>query len=54
MVRQVESEKLAYDYMLTEYRKRGDTSMVRDLQAAPVRLTTGTPEAYLKLRGLQA
>jgi pimeloyl-ACP methyl ester carboxylesterase len=50
MVHQVESEKLAYDYMLTEYRKRGDTTMVRDLQAAPVSLTTGTPEAYLKLR----
>ena len=50
MVHQVASEKLAYDYMLTEYRKRGDTKMVRDLQAAPVSMTTGTPEAYLKLR----
>jgi hypothetical protein len=24
--------------------------MVRDLEAAPVSITTGTPEAYLKLR----
>jgi pimeloyl-ACP methyl ester carboxylesterase len=50
MVHQLESEKLAYDYMLAEYRKRGDTKMVRDLEAAPVSMTTGTPEEYLKLR----
>ena len=50
MVHQLESEKLAYDYMLAEYRKRGDTTMVRDLEAAPVSMTTGTPDAYLKLR----
>jgi pimeloyl-ACP methyl ester carboxylesterase len=50
MVHQVESEKLAYDYMVAEYRGRQDTRMVRDLEAAPVSLTTGTPEAYLKLR----
>jgi pimeloyl-ACP methyl ester carboxylesterase len=50
MVHQVESEKLAYDFMLAEYRRRGDTEMVRDLEAAPVNLTTGTPTSYLKLR----
>ena len=50
VVHQLESEKLAYDYMLTEYRRRGDTTMVRDLEAAPVSMTTGTPEAYLKVR----
>ena len=50
MVYQLRSEKLAYDYMIAEYRKRGDTTMVRDLEAAPVSMTTGTPDAYLKLR----
>lgn len=50
VVYQLRSEKLAYDYMLAEYRKRGDTKMVRDLEAAPVSMTTGTPEEYLKLR----
>jgi pimeloyl-ACP methyl ester carboxylesterase len=50
MVHQLESEKIAYDYMLEEYRRRGDAEMVHDLEAAPVSMTTGTPEAYLKLR----
>jgi hypothetical protein len=50
MVHRVESEKIAYDYMLAEYRRRGDDAMVRDLEAAPVSKTAGTPEAYLKLR----
>ena len=50
MVYQLRSEKIAYDYMLDEYRKRGETKMVRSLEAAPVSMTTGTPEAYLKLR----
>jgi pimeloyl-ACP methyl ester carboxylesterase len=50
MVYQLKSEKMAYDYMLSTYRTRGDTSMVRDLENAPVTMTTGTPHAYLKLR----
>lgn len=50
MVYQLESEKMAYDYMLAAYRRLGDTAMVRDLEAAPVSMSTGTPEAYLKLR----
>jgi len=50
MVYQLESEKTAYDYMLTAYRERGETAMVRKLQAAAVTMTRGTPEAYLKLR----
>ena len=50
MVYQLESEKLAYDYMLAEYRRRGDTAMVHDLENAPVSMTDGTPDAYLKLR----
>ena len=50
MVYQLESEKAAYDYMLGAYRERGETAMVRKLQAAAVTMTSGTPEAYLKLR----
>lgn len=50
MVHQLKSEKIAYDYMLAAYRARGDTSMVHDLENAPVTMTTGTPSAYLKLR----
>jgi pimeloyl-ACP methyl ester carboxylesterase len=50
MVFQLESEKMAYDYMLAAYRRRGDTAMVRDLEATPVSTTSGTPQAYLQLR----
>jgi pimeloyl-ACP methyl ester carboxylesterase len=50
MVHQLESEKIAYDYTLQAYRQRGDTDMVHALEAAPVTLDEGTPEAYLKLR----
>jgi pimeloyl-ACP methyl ester carboxylesterase len=50
MVYQLQSEKLAYDYMLEAYRKRGDTNMVRLLENAPVDMITGTPPGYLKLR----
>jgi len=50
MVHQLESEKLAYDYMLSAYRVRQDTGMVRKLEAAPVTMSEGTPEAYLQVR----
>lgn len=50
IVHQLESEKIAYDYMLHAYRDRGDTDMVRKLEAAPVTMTGGTPDAYLKVR----
>ena len=50
VVHQLESEKLAYDYMLAAYRERGDKRMVRKLEAAPVTMDGGTPEAYLKVR----
>jgi pimeloyl-ACP methyl ester carboxylesterase len=32
MVHQLESEKLAYDHMIDEYRRRGDAGMVHDLE----------------------
>ncbi|MGZ8744144.1 MAG: alpha/beta fold hydrolase, partial [Nocardioides sp.] len=50
MVHQLESERIAYDYMLGAYTERGDTDMVRKLEAAPVTMAGGTPEAYLKVR----
>jgi pimeloyl-ACP methyl ester carboxylesterase len=50
MVYQLESEKMAYDHMLAAYRARGDTTMVRALENAPVTMTAGTPRAYLALR----
>lgn len=50
MAHQLESEKLAYDYMLGEYRDRGDTHMVEDLEKATVSMVDGTPQAYLRLR----
>lgn len=50
MVHQLESEKTAYDYMLAAYAERGDNDMVRKLEAAPVTVPGGTPDAYLKVR----
>jgi pimeloyl-ACP methyl ester carboxylesterase len=50
MTNQLESEKLAYDYMLQQFKAQGNTAMVRELEAAPVTLMGGTPEDYLKLR----
>jgi pimeloyl-ACP methyl ester carboxylesterase len=47
---QLESEKLAYDYMLQQFKENGDKEMVRRLEAAPVTMTTGTPDAYRALR----
>jgi pimeloyl-ACP methyl ester carboxylesterase len=47
---QLKSEKLAYDYMLQQFKKNGDKEMVRKLEAAPVTMTGGTPDAYLALR----
>jgi pimeloyl-ACP methyl ester carboxylesterase len=50
MVYQLESEKVAYNYMLAAHRERRDTDMVRKLEAAPVTMTGGTPVAYLQVR----
>lgn len=47
---QLQSEKLAYDYMLAQFKKNGNMNMVRKLEAAPVTLTGGTPDAYRALR----
>ena len=48
MSNQLQSEKLAYEYMLEQYRKNADKTMVRKLENAPV--IDSIPNAYLKLR----
>jgi pimeloyl-ACP methyl ester carboxylesterase len=50
MSNQLKSETLAYDFMLARFREAGNTSMVRKLEAAPVTLSGGIPDAYLALR----
>jgi pimeloyl-ACP methyl ester carboxylesterase len=50
MAYQLKSEKLAYDYMLQQFTKNGNTKMVQKLEAAPVTMTGGTPDAYRSLR----
>jgi pimeloyl-ACP methyl ester carboxylesterase len=47
---QLKSEKLAYEYMLQQYKASGNTGMVQKLEAAPVTMTGGTPDAYRVLR----
>jgi pimeloyl-ACP methyl ester carboxylesterase len=47
---QLKSERLAYEYMLQQFQENGNTRMVRKLEAAPVTMTEGTPDAYLALR----
>jgi pimeloyl-ACP methyl ester carboxylesterase len=47
---QLKSESLAYEYMLKKFREIRNTKMVRNLEAAPVTMTNGTPDTYLALR----
>jgi pimeloyl-ACP methyl ester carboxylesterase len=47
---QLESERLAYLYMLEQFRERGDARMVKRLEAAPVTLSGGTPAGYVAIR----
>jgi pimeloyl-ACP methyl ester carboxylesterase len=47
---QLKSERLAYEYMLKQFRERGNKKMVRKLEAAPVTMTDGIPDTYLSLR----
>jgi len=47
---QLKSERLAYEYMLNKFRENGNTKMVRKLEAAPVIMKDGMPDAYLALR----
>jgi pimeloyl-ACP methyl ester carboxylesterase len=47
---QLKSEHLAYDYMLQQFKKNGNTRMVQKLEAAPITMSDGTPDAYRTLR----
>ena len=46
---QLESERMAYDYMLKEYKARGNKAMVKKLEDAPVTIN-GAPSAYVAIR----
>jgi pimeloyl-ACP methyl ester carboxylesterase len=50
MSNQLRSERLAYEYMLAQFKESGNTGMVRRLEAAPVTMADGTPDAYLAMR----
>jgi pimeloyl-ACP methyl ester carboxylesterase len=50
MSNQLKSERLAYEYMLEQFKKDGNKEMVRKLEAAPVTMTGGLPDAYLAVR----
>jgi pimeloyl-ACP methyl ester carboxylesterase len=47
---QLESERLAYEFMLERFKQKGDMKMVRKLEEAPVTLRDGTRAEYLALR----
>ena len=47
---QLKSEKLAYEFMLKQFKENGNAEMVRKLEAAPVTMTEGAPKAYMALR----
>ncbi|MBE0647189.1 MAG: alpha/beta hydrolase [Bacteroidales bacterium] len=44
----LQSERLAWEYMLKRYRDAGESTMVRKLEASPV--TDSIPDGYLRLR----
>lgn len=47
---QLNSERLAYEFMVKKFQEKGNTKMVRKLEAAPVTMNSGTPDAYRALR----
>ena len=50
MSNQLESERLAYGYMLQRFRDDGNTKMVRRLEAARIGDAIPLPDSYLKVR----
>ncbi len=48
---QVESERLAYTYMLNEFRAAGNSKMVRKLEKFPIDKGAEISNAYLSVRG---
>jgi pimeloyl-ACP methyl ester carboxylesterase len=49
MANQLQSEELAYDYMLVEFKRTGNSDMVKKLEAAPVTMEDGVPQAYMAM-----
>jgi pimeloyl-ACP methyl ester carboxylesterase len=47
---QLESERMAYEYMLQRFKDNGNIELVRKLEAAPVTIKDGIPDAYYLLR----
>lgn len=47
---QFKSERLAYEYMIKQFKEQGNGKMVRKLESAPVTLTDGLSDSYLLLR----
>jgi pimeloyl-ACP methyl ester carboxylesterase len=47
---QLQSEILSYEYMLNRYKAIGNTSMVKQLEAAPPTMSVPLPAAYMKVR----
>jgi pimeloyl-ACP methyl ester carboxylesterase len=47
---QLESEQMAYEYMLQQFKQNGDTNMVRKLEASPVTMAGGVPDSYNLIR----
>jgi pimeloyl-ACP methyl ester carboxylesterase len=47
---QLTSEVLAYEYMLAQFKENGNTKMAQKLEAAPVTLADGIPDAYRQVR----
>ena len=52
MTYQLQSEILAYEYMLQQFKANDDGRLVKKLEAFPVTLTGGTPDGYLRIRDL--
>jgi pimeloyl-ACP methyl ester carboxylesterase len=50
MTDQLKSEQLAHEYMLAQFKEKGNKKMIRKLESAPVTPEDGTPHAYLTLR----
>jgi len=50
MTNQLESEKLAYAYMLQQFKDDGNAKMVRTLEEAPVTDSVPLPDSYLSVR----
>jgi pimeloyl-ACP methyl ester carboxylesterase len=50
MSHQLESEQMAYEYMLQQFKQNGDTNMVRKLEASLVTMADGVPDSCLLVR----